>query len=165
MATVKTSETSAFVDNVNRANSLSQLKTVLKCTANRPIDLGTEKGVHLFKVEMVVGLDTAFPTKKGGVTSALVMIPLDGAKKLVGEWGSIEFNAGNPFIYKASRMFTVLDKNGDVAKKGRVSASDKIEAMQALMEKQRMEFERKLEEQRQESAANMAKILEALNKK
>lgn len=120
---------SAFVDNVNRANSLSQLKAVLKCTANRPIDLGTEKGVHLFKVEMVVGLDTAFPTKKGGVTSALVLIPLDGAKKLVGEWGSVEFNAGNPFIYKASRMFTVLDKNGDVQKRGRKSAASEIEEL------------------------------------
>lgn len=128
MAIEKTSG-SAFVDNVNRANSLSRLKAVLKCTANKPIDLGTEQGVHLFKVEMVVGLDTAFPTKKGGVTSALVLIPLDGAKKLVGEWGSVEFNAGNPFIYKASRMFTVLDKNGDVQKKGRKSAASEIEEL------------------------------------
>lgn len=164
MTTAKTSD-SAFVGNIERANSLSKLEAVLKCTAGKPIDLGTERGVHLFKIEMVVGLDTAFPTKKGGVTSALVFIPLDGAKSLVGSWGSVEFNAGNPFIYKASRMFTVLDKNGDVAKKGRVSASDKIEAMQAQMEKQRIEFERRLEEQRQESAANMAKILEALSKK
>lgn len=128
MAIEKTSG-SAFVGNIERANSLSKLKAVLKCTAGKPIDLGTEGGVHLFKVEMVVGLDTAFPTKKGGVTSALVFVPLDGAKSLVGEWGSVEFNAGNPFIYKASRMFTVLDANGDVAKKGRKSAASEIEEL------------------------------------
>lgn len=63
MTTTKTSG-SAFVGNIERANSLSQLKAVLKCTAGKPIDLGTERGVHLFKVEVVLGLDTAFPTKK-----------------------------------------------------------------------------------------------------
>lgn len=128
MATVKTENTS-FVGNIERANAVGKFDVVQKCTASKPINLGTVNGVHLFKVEMVVGLDTAFPTKKGGVTSALVFVPLDGAKSLVGDWGSIEFNAGNPFIYKASRMFTVLDANGDVAKRGRKSAASEIEEL------------------------------------
>lgn len=118
-----------FIDNVARANEVGKFDVVRKCTASKPIELGTVDGVHLFKTEIVVGLDTKFPTKKGGVTSALIIVPLDGAKELTGDWGSISFNAGCPFIYKASRMFTVLDRNGDVAKKGRKSAASEIEEL------------------------------------
>lgn len=120
---------SAFVGNTERALSVGKFDVVQKCTANKPIELGTVDGVHLFKTEFVVGLDTKFPTKKGGVTSALIIVPIDGAKTLAGDWGSVKFDAGPMFIYKAARMFNVLDANGDVAKKGRKSAASEIEEL------------------------------------
>lgn len=117
---------SNFVGNQERALAISKFAEVQKCTAGKPVFLGTVDGVHLFKAEAVFAVDTAFPTKKGGVTTALLIVPLDGAKSLKWGDGSAELDAGPLWVYKASRMFRVLDGAGDPVKKGRKSAATEV---------------------------------------
>lgn len=119
-------ESKIFVGNLERATKVAQFTEVQKCTSEEPIFLGSHDGVHLFKVSTVMAVDTAFPTKKGGVTTALLVCPLDGAKSLKWGDGSAELDCGPLWIYKASRMFRTLDAAGDPVKKGRKSAASEV---------------------------------------
>ena len=121
-----------FVGNRERVLALSKIDTVQKCTASTPAFLGTRDGVHLWKTEMVVGLDTAFPTKAGGITSALVIFPLDGGKVLKCEDATVEFDCGPMWIYRAARMFSVESPTGD-KKGGRKSAAAEVAELRSQL--------------------------------
>lgn len=117
---------STFTSNLERALKVGQFDEVQKCTSGSPIYLGTREGVHLFKAETVFAVDTAMPTKKGGVTTALLVCPLSGATSLKWEDGSAELDAGPIWVYKASRQFRVLDAAGDPVRKGRKTAAAEV---------------------------------------
>lgn len=126
-------ESKSFLGNIERATKVAQFAEVQKCTSSKPAFLGTVDGVHLFKAEAVFAVDTAFPTKKGGVTTALLIVPLDGAKSLKWDDGSAELDAGPLWVYKASRMFRVLDAAGDPVKKGRQSTAKEVAELKSQL--------------------------------
>ncbi len=119
-------EKANFIGNIERATLIGKFEEVQKCTSTEPVYLGTRDGVHLFKVSAVMAVDTAFPTKKGGVTTALLVCPLEGGKSLKWADGECRLDAGPLWIYKASRMFRVLDATGDPVKKGRQSTAKEV---------------------------------------
>ena len=137
MATI---EKSGFMGNVERAIAAGKLPELAKVTAENPIKVGENDGITYYKTSVVVAVDERFPTKAGNVTTAVMVIPVDGAKQFPTASGNtVKFDGINPFIYAgrgASHVFTVYADNGDVVKRtgGRKSAQAEIDALNQKMD-------------------------------
>ena len=120
-----------FMGNVERAISLSKWAEIAHMTAEKPVRIVSRDGATLFKVEVGILVDTNFPTKAGNVTTAMVVVPLDGGKVFPIEGGTVKMDGIAPFIYQgrgASHVFSVFDDAGDVMKRHnrRKSASAEV---------------------------------------
>ena len=120
-----------FMGNVERAISLSKWAEIAHMTAEKPVRIASRDGATLFKVEVGILVDTNFPTKAGNVTTAMVVVPLDGGKVFPIEGGTVKMDGIAPFIYQgrgASHVFSVFDDAGDVMKRhnSRKSASAEV---------------------------------------
>ena len=136
MATI---EKSGFMGNVERSIAASKLPELAKVTADAPIKVGENDGIAYYKTSVVVAVDERFPTKAGNVTTAVMVIPVDGAKQFPTASGNtVKFDGIAPFIYAgrgASHVFTVYADNGDIVKRtgGRKSAQAEIDALNEKM--------------------------------
>ena len=137
MATI---EKSGFMGNIERSIAAGKLPELAKVTADAPIKVGENDGIAYYKTSVVVAVDERFPTKAGNVTTAVMIIPVDGAKQFPTASGNtVKFDGIAPFIYAgrgASHVFTVYADNGDVMKKktSRRSAQAEIDALNAKMD-------------------------------
>ena len=137
MATI---EKSGFMGNVERSVSASKLPELAKVTAEKPIKVGENDGITYYKTTAIIAVDERFPTKAGNVTTAVMVIPVDGAKQFPTASGNVvKFDGIAPFIYAgrgASHVFTVVDGAGDVVKRqtGRKSAQAEIDAMRKQLD-------------------------------
>lgn len=127
-------KSSGFMGNVERAIALSKWAEIAHMTAEKPVRIASRDGATLFKVEVGILVDTSFPTKAGNVTTAMVVVPLDGGKMFPIDGGTVRMDGIAPFIYQgrgASHVFSVLDDAGDVVKRktGRKSAAAEIEEL------------------------------------
>ena len=145
MATIEKS--TGFIGNVERAIQISKLPELGKVTAE-PIKIAENDGVTYYKTSVVIGIDERFPTKAGNMTTTVVVIPVDGAKKFETASGNVvKMDGIPPFIYAgrgASHVFTVVNETGDVVKRqtGRKSAQagggavrKQLDAIRALLAK------------------------------
>ena len=133
-----TENKTGFVGNIERAISLSKWDEIAHMTAGKPVKVASRDGATLFKVEVGILVDTNFPTKAGNVTTAMVVVPLDGGKVFPIDGGTVKMDGIAPFIYQgrgASHVFTVFDNTGDVVKRkaGRKSAQAEIDALNEKM--------------------------------
>lgn len=141
MATI---EKAGFMGNIERSISAGKLPELAKVTAGAPVKVGENDGITYYKTTAIIAVDERFPTKAGNVTTAVMVIPVDGAKQFPTASGNVvKFDGIAPFIYAgrgASHVFTVVNATGDVVKRqtGRKSASAEIARMQeqlnAIME-------------------------------
>ena len=137
MATI---EKSGFMGNVERSISASKLPELAKVTAEKPVKVGENDGITYYKATTIIAVDERFPTKAGNVTTAVMVIPVDGAKQFATASGNVvKFDGIAPFIYAgrgASHVFTVVDGAGDVVKRqtGRKSAQAEIDAMRKQLD-------------------------------
>lgn len=137
MATI---EKSGFMGNIERSVKASKLPELGKVTAGKPVKVGESDGITYYKTEIVLAVDERFPTKAGNVTTAIMVVPLDGAKQFPTASGNIvKMDGISPFIYAgrgASHVFTVVDGAGDVVKRqtGRKSAQAEIDAMRKQLD-------------------------------
>ena len=133
-------KSSGFMGNVERAIKVSKLPELGKVTAEKPIKVGDADGVTYYKTTVILAVDERFPTKAGNVTTAIMVVPLDGAKQFGTVSGNtVKMDGISPFIYAgrgASHVFTVVDGSGDVVKRqtGRKSASAEIANMQKQLD-------------------------------
>ena len=131
---------SGFMGNIERSISASKLPEISKLTAEKPVKVVENDGIAYYKTSVVVAVDERFPTKAGNVTTAVMVIPVDGAKQFPTASGNtVEFDGIAPFIYAgrgASHVFTVTDSNGDTVKRtgGRKSAQAEIDAMRKQLD-------------------------------
>lgn len=119
-----------FMGNLERSIKLGKMFPSTETGAVRLVK--EEDGASFFKAEIGIVVDTHFPTKAGNVTTAMIIVPLDGGKDFPTNWGKVTMNGIPPFIYQgrgASMVFTSLNTNGDVVKKNtsRRSASAEID--------------------------------------
>lgn len=139
---------SGFMGNVERAIAAGKFPEISKVTAEKPVKVGENDGIAYYKASVVVAVDERFPTKAGNTTTAVMMVPLDGAKQFVTASGNVlKFDGIPPFIYGGrgvSHVFTVVDTAGDVVKRtaSRRSASAEVaelkkqlDAIMALLSK------------------------------
>jgi hypothetical protein len=115
-----TENKASFTGNVERAIALSKWEELSHITAEKPVRVGGHDGADLYTVKVGIFVDRAFPTKAGNVTTAVVMVPLDGGKVFDFDGGKLKFDGIPPFIYGGrgiSHVFTVLDDDGDVMKR------------------------------------------------
>ena len=130
----------SFMGNVERSIKITKLPELAKVTAEKPIKVGDADGVTYYKATVVVAIDEKFPTKAGNVTTAAVIIPVDGAKQFPTASGNtVKFDGIAPFIYAGrgvSHVFTTYADNGDVVKRtgGRKSAQAEIDALNQKMD-------------------------------
>lgn len=123
---------SGFMGNVERAIAAGKFPEISKVTAEKPIKVGENDGIAYYKTSVVVAVDEKFPTKAGNVTTAVMVVPLDGAKQFETASGNVlKFDGIPPFIYAGrgvSHVFTVVDTAGDVVKRtaSRRSASAEV---------------------------------------
>ena len=133
-------KSSGFMGNIERAIKVAKLPELGKVTAEKPIKVGDADGVTYYKTTAIIAVDERFPTKAGNVTTAVMVIPVDGAKQFSTASGNVvKFDGIAPFIYGgrgASHVFTVTDSNGDTVKRtgGRKSAQAEIDALNAKMD-------------------------------
>lgn len=133
-------KSSGFMGNIERAIKVAKLPELGKVTAEKPIKVGDADGVTYYKTTAIIAVDERFPTKAGNVTTAVMVIPVDGAKQFPTASGNtVKFDGIAPFIYAgrgASHVFTVVNATGDVVKKtgGRKSAQAEIDALNAKMD-------------------------------
>ena len=137
MATIEKS--TGFMGNIERSISASKLPELGKVTAEKPVKVGENDGVTYYKTSVVIAVDEKFPTKAGNVTTAVMVIPVDGAKQFPTASGNtVKFDGISPFIYAgrgASHVFTVVNETGDVVKRtGRKSAQAEIDAMRKQLD-------------------------------
>ena len=132
-------EKSGFMGNIERSIAAGKLPELKKVTADAPIKVGENDGITYYKTSVVVAIDERFPTKAGNVTTAVMVIPVDGAKQFPTASGNnVKFDGISPFIYAgrgASHVFTVVNETGDVVKRtpGRKSAQAEIDALNEKM--------------------------------
>ena len=110
----------SFTGNIERAVALSKFEEIAHLTAGNPVKVASHDGATLFKVEMGVIVDTNFPTKAGNTTTAIVIVPLDGARDFRIDGATLKMNGIPPFVYQGrgmSQVFTVLNDAGDVVKR------------------------------------------------
>ena len=130
MATI---EKSGFMGNIERSIAAGKLPELKKVTADAPIKVGENDGITYYKTTAIIAVDEKFPTKAGNVTTAVMVIPVDGAKQFPTASGNtVKFDGIAPFIYAGrgvSHVFTVVDTAGDVVKRtvSRRSASAEID--------------------------------------
>lgn len=133
-------KSSGFMGNIERAIKVSKLPELGKVTAEKPIKVGDADGVTYYKTTVVLAVDERFPTKAGNMTTAIMVVPLDGAKQFETASGNVvKMDGIPPFIYagrEASHVFTVVNATGDVVKRrtGRKSASAEIANMQKQLD-------------------------------
>ena len=131
---------SGFMGNIERSISAGKLPELAKVTAGAPVKVGENDGITYYKTTAIIAIDERFPTKAGNVTTAVMVIPVDGAKQFPTASGNtVKFDGIAPFIYAgrgASHVFTVVNATGDVVKKtgGRKSAQAEIDALNAKMD-------------------------------
>ena len=110
-----------FMGNIERSISVGKFPEISKLTAEKPVKVGENDGVTYYKTSVVIGIDEKFPTKAGNVTTAVMVVPLDGAKQFETASGNVlKFDGIPPFIYAGrgvSHVFTVVDTAGDVVKR------------------------------------------------
>lgn len=137
MATI---EKAGFMGNIERSISAGKLPELAKVTAGAPVKVGENDGITYYKSTAIIAVDERFPTKAGNVTTAVMIIPVDGAKQFPTASGNVvKFDGIAPFIYAgrgASHVFTVVDGAGDVVKRqtGRKSAQAEIDAMRKQLD-------------------------------
>ena len=125
-------EKSSFMGNIERSIEIAKLPELAKVTADKPIKVGENDGVTYYKTTAIIAVDEKFPTKAGNVTTAVMVIPVDGAKEFQTSSGNVvKFDGIAPFIYQGrgvSHVFTVVDGAGDVVKRQatRKSASAEV---------------------------------------
>lgn len=123
---------SGFMGNVERAIAAGKFPEISKVTAEKPVKVGENDGITYYKASVVVAVDEKFPTKAGNVTTAVMVVPLDGAKQFETASGNVlKFDGIPPFIYAGrgvSHVFTVVNTAGDVVKRStsRKSASAEV---------------------------------------
>ena len=123
---------SGFTGNVERAIAAGKFPEISKVTAGKPVKVGENDGITYYKASVVVAVDEKFPTKAGNTTTAVMVVPLAGAKQFETASGNVlKFDGIPPFIYAGrgvSHVFTVVDTAGDVVKKSttRKSASAEV---------------------------------------
>lgn len=133
-------KSSGFMGNIERAIKVAKLPELGKVTAEKPIKVGDADGVTYYKTTAIIAVDERFPTKAGNVTTAVMVIPVDGAKQFPTASGNVvKFDGIAPFIYAgrgASHVFTVVNATGDVVKRqaGRKSAQAEIDAMRKQLD-------------------------------
>lgn len=131
---------SGFMGNIERAIKVAKLPELGKVTAEKPIKVGDADGVTYYKTSVVLAVDERFPTKAGNMTTAIMVVPIDGAKQFETSSGNIvKMDGIAPFIYAgrgASHVFTVVDTAGDVVKRAttRKSAQAEIDAMRKQLD-------------------------------
>lgn len=131
---------SGFMGNIERSVSAIKLPELARVTAGKPVKVGENDGITYYKTEVVIAVDERFPTKAGNVTTAIMILPLDGAKQFATASGNVvKMDGIAPFIYAgrgASHVFTVVDGAGDVVKRqtGRKSAQAEIDAMRKQLD-------------------------------
>ena len=122
-----------FMGNVERSISAGKFPAISKVTADAPIKVGENDGITYYKSAVIIAVDEKFPTKAGNTTTAVMVVPLDGAKQFATASGNVlKFDGIPPFIYAGrgvSHVFTVVDTAGDVVKRtvSRRSASAEID--------------------------------------
>ena len=132
-------KSTGFIGNIERSITVSKLPELAKVTADKPIKVGENDGVTYYKTTAIIAVDERFPTKAGNVTTAVMVIPVDGAKQFPTASGNtVKFDGIAPFIYAgrgASHVFTTIAANGDVVKRtgGRKSAQAEIDALNEKM--------------------------------
>lgn len=125
-------ESKGFMGNVERAIAAGKFPEISKVTAEKPVKVGENNGIAYYKASVVVAVDEKFPTKAGNTTTAVMVVPLDGAKQFETASGNVlKFDGIPPFIYAGrgvSHVFTVVDTAGDVVKRtaSRRSASAEV---------------------------------------
>lgn len=125
-------ESKGFMGNVERAIAAGKFPEISKVTAEKPVKVGENDGIAYYKASVVVAVDEKFPTKAGNTTTAVMVVPLDGAKQFETASGNVlKFDGIPPFIYAGrgvSHVFTVVDTAGDVVKRtaSRRSASAEV---------------------------------------
>ena len=129
----------SFTGNVERAIALSKWEEISRMTASNPVKVAEHDGATLFKVEIGVVVDTNFPTKAGNTTTAVVIVPLAGAKDFRIDGATLKMNGVAPFIYQGrgmSQVFTVFNDAGDVVKRhnGRKSAASEVAEMKKQLD-------------------------------
>ena len=133
-------EKSSFMGNVERSIAAGKLPELAKVTADAPLKVGENDGITYYKTTAIIAVDERFPTKAGNVTTAVMVIPVDGAKQFATASGNVvKFDGIAPFIYAgrgASHVFTVVNAAGDVVKRqtGRKSAQAEIDAMRKQLD-------------------------------
>ena len=126
---------SGFMGNIERSISAGKLPELAKVTAGAPVKVGENDGITYYKTTAIIAVDERFPTKAGNVTTAVMVIPVDGAKQFPTASGNtVKFDGIAPFIYAgrgASHVFTVVNATGDVVKRtaSRRSSTAEIEAL------------------------------------
>ena len=126
-------KSNGFMGNVERAIAAGKFPEISKLTAEKPVKVGENDGIAYYKTSVVVAVDERFPTKAGNTTTAVMVVPLDGAKQFETASGNVlKFDGIPPFIYAGrgvSHVFTVVDTAGDVVKRtvSRRSASAEID--------------------------------------
>ena len=119
---------------------IAELPELAKVTAGKPVKVGENDGITYYKTEVVIAVDERFPTKAGNMTTAIMVMPLDGAKAFPTASGNVvKMDGISPFIYAGrgvSHVFTVVDGAGDVVKRqtGRKSAQAEIDAMRKQLD-------------------------------
>lgn len=126
-------ENQSFTGNVERAIQIGN-SFPATVTAEKPVKVGERDGAFMFSVKMGIVVDTRFPTKAGNVTTALIVVPLDGGKEFPINGGKVKMDGIPPFIYGGrgvSQIFTTYADNGDVVKRKstRRSAQAEIEEL------------------------------------
>lgn len=129
----------SFTGNVDRAIALSNWEEIAHLTAEHPTKVVSRDGATLFTVKVGVIVDTNFPTKAGNTTTAVVLVPLDGARDFRIDGATLKMNGVSPFIYQGrgmSQVFTVLNDAGDVVKRhnGRKSAASEVADMKKQLD-------------------------------
>lgn len=121
-----------FTGNVERAISAGKFPEISKVTAGKPVKVGENDGITYYKTTTIIAVDERFPTKAGNTTTAVMVIPVDGAKQFATASGNVlKFDGIPPFIYGGrgvSHVFSVMNAAGDVVKKNtsRRSASAEV---------------------------------------
>ena len=140
MAIMAIEKSAGFMGNVERSIAAGKLPELAKVTAGAPVKVGENDGITYYKTTTVVAVDERFPTKAGNVTTAVMIIPVDGAKQFhTASGNTVKFDGIAPFIYAGrgvSHVFTVVDTAGDVVKRtgGRKSAQAEIDAMRKQLD-------------------------------
>ena len=133
-------KSTGFMGNIERSITAGKLPELAAVTAAAPIKVGENDGIAYYKTIVILAVDEKFPTKAGNVTTAVMVIPVDGAKQFPTVSGNtVKFDGIAPFIYAgrgASHVFTVVNETGDVVKRqtGRKSAQAEIDAMRRQLD-------------------------------